>query len=98
MDSLSVDGGLLPAGATIRHQRTISMKTKSVKMAEYWGEQTQALRPFSASSRTKSRKEPRLSVELEKGNGNVCGEIQAANEGLLLNQQIMNRNELKFQV
>uniref|UniRef100_A0A914H1I7 adenylate cyclase n=1 Tax=Globodera rostochiensis TaxID=31243 RepID=A0A914H1I7_GLORO len=55
LDSLSVDdgAGFLPGGG--RHHRAISMKAKSVKMTEYWGEQTQALKPISARSRSTMR-------------------------------------------
>ncbi|KAL3092436.1 hypothetical protein niasHS_007645 [Heterodera schachtii] len=55
LDSLSVDSGgdFLPGGD--HHYRAISMKAKSVKMTEYWGEQTQALKPISARSRSTMR-------------------------------------------
>lgn len=58
MDSLSVDGTAASgmAGADFlgagRHHRAISMKAKSVKMAEAWGEQTQVLRPISGRTRS----------------------------------------------
>ena len=75
-----MDGGLLPIGGpTIRHQRAISMKAKSVKMTEYWGEQTQALTRPLAVARTKSRREPRMSTDLE--NDTNLGEEMAKKKG-----------------